>query len=200
MAQTDLDILIEHAHIRLPGSTTGTIQLELGALLREFCDYTMVWTAQTPFNTIVNQTAYILPDPPDGIVSRLLNVVDVDNRPTLATYAPPSTVVLGRTPNTVQALTANFVLLPDNYDPLGVPDWVLAKYRNGLLDGVTGRMMAQAAKPYSNAQGAIAYTTLYRKARAQAKNEVLHQFSFRGQGWIYPQAMAASRRNQRGMI
>jgi hypothetical protein len=197
MANTDLGALLEHAQVRLPGALPETIKLELDALMNDFCDATNVWNLGIPFTTQPNVTDYEL-TVNNGLINRVLNVVGADNRVMPATFQMPDTLSLVHTPTSEQELTVNVGLIPDNSSPLEVPCWIYAQYRNCLLDGVIGRMMSQTSKPYSNDKAAVFHLRNYAKGAQQAKNDVLHQFMFRGQGWMFPQSIRT--RNQRGWI
>lgn len=197
MANQDPGRIIEHALVRLPGAIPDTVKLELATVLNEFCEATNIWNRGVSIKTAPGVDHYALVVN-DAEINRLLNVVGADNHPVPSSFEMPNFVVLGHMPNNVVDLTANIALLPDVYAPFEVPDWIYSQYRAALLDGLLGRMMTQIAKPYSNEKAAVFHTKSFNRAVLRAKNEVMHRFMFRGQGWMFPQSVRT--RNQRGWI
>jgi hypothetical protein len=191
--------LLNLASARLPGALMGVIQLELEALLKDFLEMTNVLVDTVAVPVVPSKTSYPVMSFL-GVVNRLMTVLDNNNNPLNASLVVPNSasvdfsVSLQYAPSQAATYTAYVAVLPDPGTPIvdAVPDWIWTKYRNGLMDGLLARMMIQPAKPYSNAQLAAVHEKLFRKVQNQARNDMLRQYKFRGQGWIFPQAFAAS--------
>lgn len=185
----DYDELRVEIASKLPGALEGAIDLELGAVLREFSMITSAITEQELFSTVADTLTYTIT--PVGNVRQLLNIEDSDGEIVRGQYAfkQPNTIEFFSQPTVGEVYTANVAVTPSTTEAdieLRVPTWVWQKYRDVLLDGVLGRMMTQPAKPYRQEQVGIYHLRRYRDGMAQTRAEALRRYTFRGQGWKFP--------------
>lgn len=205
MANADMNRLMDHAKIRLPGALDAALQMELFALMNEFFQSSNIWYEDIQF-AVQPTTANYLDDPAaftydviptQGAISRLMGVVDSKGYPIKAFMPTIGQVVLEWSPNTADTYTARVALTVtdpvtrDGYPEF--PDWIMNKYGNDILEGLLGRMMSQIAKPYSSATMAQYHMRNFKQAVAQAKVEASHQNVYRGQKWKFPQTFARRR-------
>ena len=198
------DRLIKNARIALPGSIDGAILLELFNVLDQFFRESGVWTEDIPFIVAANDPAgtiyYIEPESVSTIV-RLIwvfdgnafgqrAVMDIPGEVTFLTPAVSSTNDYVYTASVV--LSVVDPMQRDGYPEF--PEWVLVKYGNGILHGLMGRMMAQPAKPYTNAELAKAHLAGFRRAISIAVTESTHRNVHNGQAWRFPQHFSTRRR------
>lgn len=199
----DFDILINSVRSRLPSALDAVVRLELQNVLKDFLNESSSYVDELPISIVANTTDYSI-DSYNGVINRLMALVDASNQPVpcilvVPTTSTPNYVIRLRTaPSKSDTYTAYIALTPDpNTSPENsVPDWVFSRYREGLENGVLTRMMLQPSKPYSNLKLAEYHGHKYRRAISQARNEALHTFKFRGQGWAYPRSFF-SKRNAR---
>lgn len=205
MATANINRLMDNARIKLPGALDGTIQTELFAVLNDFFQDSGIWYEDLTFEVQPTNDSYLEnPDaytyqvvPSNGSIVRLYGVVDSKGFPQAAYMPTLGYVVLRNSPNATDTYTARVILTVS--DPVTregypeMPDWVIGKYLNDIVDGVLGRMMSQLAKPYSSPQLAAYHTKKFRNAVSQAKVEAQHQNVYRGQNWRFPQTFARRR-------
>jgi hypothetical protein len=133
-----------------------------------------------------------------GSIVRSAGVVNSQGSPVVATMPTPGDIVLANGVSTEDTYTCRAILTVS--DPLTregdtqLPDWVLDKYGNDLMEGLVGRMMMQPAKPYTNKQDGMMHTRAYLGARADAKIEAARQNVYGGQAWRFPQQFATRHR------
>ena len=206
MANADMNRLMDHARIRLPGALDAAIQMELFSALREFFTSSNCWYEDIDFTALPTDVEYFAdPDaftydlvPTEGSITRLMFVRDDEGRRISATMPTPGLLVLGYAPDETKTYTARVALTV--VDPVTregypqFPDWVLQKYGNEILDGVLGRMMSQIAKPYSNPTMALMHLRKFKQTISKAKVEASVGNVYRGQNWLYPQTFASRKR------
>ena len=205
MANTDMNRLMDHARIRLPGALDAAIQMELFAVMNEFFQTSNIWYEDIAFPVqptveyyLDNPEAYTYDViPSQGAITRLVGVVNSQGYPQKALMPTLGQVVLAYSPNAADTYTARVALTVT--DPVTregypeFPDWILNKYGNDILEGLLGRMMSQIAKPYTSTAGAQFHLKNFKQAVAQAKVEASHQNVYRGQSWRFPQTFARRR-------
>lgn len=205
MASPEMNRLIDHARVRLPGALDAAIQLELFAAMHEFLDNTNAWYEDIDFAVAASTLSYqespgaytfqIIPEL--GTPTRLLAVVNSAGLHQAATMATPGTIVLRHLPSTDDTYTARVALTV--VDPVTregypqFPGWIIEKHFTTLLDGILGRMLSQTAKPYSAPQNALFHMRSFRAGVAQAKVEASRQNVYRGQSWRFPQTFNRAR-------
>jgi len=202
MASTEINRIMDNLRIRLPGAVDELMKLELFNTLNDFFQDTNLWRVRLQFSTEVGARSYSLAPLPSSAYVRLISLIDSKGLGVSATMDVPGTIILATVPNTVQQLVAELTLTVD--DPMSVenypicPDWALNKYQNDIVDGVLGRMMSQAAKPYSNTQLALYHARSFRSAVAVARMEANRRNIYGAQSWVYPQQFA--RRSRGGGV
>lgn len=193
----NLSRLFDNLRIRLPGVIDDVLKLELFSVLNEFFQDTNAWYEDIPFAVTSGVTTYpITPSTPAKIV-RLQGVVNSDEVSVHATMPGDDEITLRWAPTQADTYTARVTLTVN--DPLTrdgypeYPDWALSLYFDEIMDGVLGRAMSQAAKPYANERMAIYHMRRFRSGVARAKVEAQHQYLYRGQTWKFPQTFARRR-------
>jgi hypothetical protein len=205
MANADMNRLMDHARIRLPGALDSAIQMELFSVMNEFFQTSNIWYEDIQFPVAVTNDSYLdNPDaytyyviPSQGTITRLAGVVNSQGFPQKAYMPIIGQVILGYSPNEADTYTARMMLTVsdpvtrDGYPEF--PEWIMQKYGNDILDGVLARMMSQIAKPYSSPQMAQYHGRMFKQAVSQSKVEASHQNVYRGQNWRFPQTFASRR-------
>lgn len=205
MANADMNRLMDHARIRLPGALDAAIQMELFAVMNEFFQTSNIWYEDIKFAVTPTSDSYIdNPEaytydviPEQGTITRLMGIIDSQGRPQQGYMPTLGQVILSFSPNTADtysarvALTVSDPVTRDGYPEF--PDWIMDKYGNDILEGVLSRMMSQIAKPYSSPQMAQYHGKLFKQAVSQAKVEASHQNVYRGQSWRFPQTFSRRR-------
>lgn len=203
-APADINRLMDNARVQLPGALDGAIQLEIFNTLNDFFQVTNVWFEDVSFavsaaNTYQSSTTIV---PSQGLINRLIYVTDSSQIPRRMVMSEPGELMFIDVPSAAETWLARVALtvtdpIPTTGKLAGLPvapAWVLAKYNNAILEGVLARMMAQIAKPYSNAKMAQIRMGAYVGARSRARSEAQHQNVHGGQTWRYP-SFASGRRN-----
>lgn len=207
MANADMNRFMDNCRIKLPGALDATIQLEMFSALNEFFQSSNIWYEDITFEVtptldsyLVNPEAYtyqIFPQE-QGVINRLIWVVDSNGMRQRATMPTPGYIVLEYSPNEAGTFTARVtktITDPTTRDGYPVfPDWIMNKYGNDLLDGVIGRMMGQIAKPYSSPTVAAVLLRSFRQGINKARTEAMHGNVYRGQSWRFPSAFARVRK------
>lgn len=200
----DFDILINSVRARLPSALDGVVRLELQNVLKDFLAESNCLVDPITISVVPGVTDYSVSSY-NGVINRLMALLNESEMPVACSLIVPTitnpdfAVRLRDKPNTTATYTAYVALTPDpNTQPEdSVPEWLITKYREGFEDGVLARMMTQPAKPYSNLKLADYHGHKYRRAIAMARNEALHAYKFRGQGWGYPRGFFRSGKYQR---
>lgn len=194
----ELTRLMSNARVHLPGAIDENLKLELFNVLNQFFGDSNIWQEEIPFRVSSTGTEYPIEQESVSSIVRLLAVTNSDDTPVSATMAVPGELVLtsasGRsdTYTAVVSLTVKDPIQRDGYPEF--PVWTLTKYGDGVLEGLLARMMAQPAKPYTNAQMSIFHMRKFNGAVSQAKFEALHKNVNNGQTWRFPRSFATRRR------
>jgi len=197
MPNADITRLMNNARIKLPGALDSTIQLEMFGALDDFFGTSNIWTEDIDFAVTTSTDIYNLVPAEDGIINRLMSLVNSDGVMQHATMYTPGEIKLQYKPtqaDTFTARVAKTVTDPvDNENYPVFPDWVIGKYGNDILDGVLGRMMGQLAKPYSSPTLAMFHLRRFQQAINKARAEAMHGNVYRAQNWRFPQSFASGR-------
>jgi len=114
----------------------------------------------------------------------------------LASGADDAILRIKNLPNANEVWIAEVALtVSDPTDGDGIPfmpDWIVEKYQDTLLDGVLSRIMIHPAKPYSSAQGAMLHGKRFNMGKGQARNDARHGATFGVQRWSFPQQFRTS--------
>lgn len=190
----ELSRLMDNLRIRLPGAVDTVLKLELFNTLKEFFSDSSSWYQDVTFQVTPGELSYEIV--PNGVcqVVRLYGVVNGEERAVNASWELPDTLHLYTEPSKADTYTARLILSvldPTTREDYPVfPDWALQAYGNEIMDGVIGRMMSQAAKPYSNERLAIYHMRRFRAGVASARVDALRKYTYRAQAWRFPQTFA----------
>ena len=206
----DITRLFNNARTRLPGATDGVLQLELFNTMDEFFKKSNVWNedidtpigGKDPANTIY----YVTPSTA-SLIDKLLWVYEVPTSTSIgrgagigASMSTPGELVLQTQPSSAKTYRVTVALtVQDPTSRAGIvqfPAWVLAKYREAILNGLLGKMMSQPGKPYSNTQLSVFYMRKFISMTASARVEWTRNNTYRTQAWAFPSDF--SRGSQRG--
>lgn len=210
MAAADITRLMNNARMRLAGATDGVLQQELFNVMDEFFKKSNVWNEDIDV-TIPGLdpagTIYEITSTGSSTIDKLLWVYEIPDSTSIgrgagviAAMQVPGELTLRTQPSSpvdyrvTVALTVQDPTLRDGY--VTFPAWVLAKYRECILNGLLGRMMSQPSKPYTNTQLSVFHMRKFVQQTASARVEWTKNNVYRAQAWAFPGGF--SRGTQRG--
>jgi len=201
-ASAEILRLVADARTHLPGSITSAIKAEMFAAVREFFDFTNVWTEEITVPIVANDRSYTITAVANGTIIRLLTLfesTDIDKKPVApCSMNVPGELILGITPSvaaTWVALVSKTVLDPVDAD--GYPNfasWIMKKYGDVLFAGTVGRMFSQNGKPYSDNKKAEYYLRVFRSGKAKARVEAVKANIYGQTNWTFPSFAGGSQR------
>lgn len=190
------DRLMNTVRPYLPGALDDAIKQELFFVCQEFLDRSDAWTEEVEFVVPAGERKTEIA-PFAGRVNRLLYVT-LDDRavrgvtlgaPEANGYIPIIMPLRDSYTHPYVATVALTVSDPVNRDAFPImPNEIVERYTQVLMDGLLSRMYLQPNKPYSNAAMAAVYTTKFRGGAARAKNEAVQGRTRGSQAWSFPQA------------
>lgn len=204
----DINRLMINARNQLTGATDTMIQYELFNVMDDFFKKSNVWNedieltipGQDPANTVyelvptgaalIDKLLWVFEKPTSTSIGRgpaIAAYMNVPGEMTLRTQPSSATIYVATVALTVQDPT-----LRNGY--VTFPAWVLAKYRDNILDGLLGRMMAQPNKPWSNSQLGVFHMRKFRQQTASARVEWMRNNNYNAQAWAFPQFAGGSQR------
>lgn len=202
MSEFAIQRLITNLITQLPGSTIGTLKLEIFNTVATFCREANTWQETQNFSTKIGKNVYqVTAASPDAYYNKLLNLEAYDpsdpngevTTPTqIAAWFDASTtgLQLKDTPSIVQRLRGTFSVVPRATDKMdeypAIPQAFWDKYHDAIMEGVLSRMMSQPAKPYSNERLGIFHGRRFKSATSMAKNDLYNGDVRGGQNWSYP--------------
>ena len=193
-AAYEFDKIMDMARARLPGARDNLIKLEFVAVMAEFFQQSNCWREDITLKVIPGKTEYDLFPTQVASIVRLLEVRDTNNLRISATMPEVGTLKLFSSPSQETTYTVTVALsidAPVDRDGMPVfPNWFLQKYSYDLLDGLCARMMSQLAKPYTQPQLAASHRRLFMSAINVARAEAMHEQTYQGQRWSFPQTFA----------
>lgn len=186
----ELDRLLANLRVYLPGAVIDVIRGELFETVREFLDFTNVWTEEIDVSIVAGTRAYTLTTATNGRINRLLSLFDSTdlNRVPIAPVRMeiPGQITLGMTPGQSATWVALVGLVNVDADAYAgdlnvnpdIPEWIYQQYRAALFNGTLFRMHSQGGKPYSNPEVALFRGKQFLSNKSAARLEVL-----RGNVW-----------------
>jgi hypothetical protein len=212
MAAADIERFMRNATARLTGAVPEVLQLELFNVMDEFFRGSNVWNedidisipGMDPANTEYEITAT-----GPALIHNLLWVFEVPSSSSIgrgarigAYMSVPGVITLASQPssNAVYRVTVSLTV----QDPTArngyvtFPAWVLARYRDTILDGLLGKMMSQPSKPYTNTQLAIFHMRKFKAGYTAARVEWQRNNGYRRQAWAFPGFARGSQRGGSG--
>lgn len=183
--------LMNNLRMRLPGALDPAIRYELFSVCDELFIQSDVWKEDIVFAVTAGEDFYeIEPEETTSKIVRLVEVKNSDNIPVRATMEVIGEITLASEPSAADDFTATCSLTvkdpTDTNDFPRFPTWILERYREGIFDGVMGRMMAQPMRPYANERMSIYHLRRFRNVMAQATVDAQHKNLRGGNAWIYP--------------
>lgn len=203
MASTEINRLMDHARVRLPGALDSALKMELFVVMDELFQNSNIWLEDISFSVtstsesyIENPDAYIYPvTPTNGLITLLIAVADSAGQLQVATMPAPGQIMLASLPTQNDTYTARVALTvtdpPDSEGYPVFPSWVLERYGSDILDGLLGRMMSQIAKPYSSPTMALFHLKKFNQCVRRARNSAVRQNTYNVQSWRFPQTFAS---------
>lgn len=182
--------LMDLLRVRLVGARDEILKMELFAAIDEFFRHTNMWKEEIEFSVGPYASVYEIESDETAALVRLLSVTNGDDIPVAGTMEILGQVDIGTPPSANATYTATVALTiidpvtTDGYP--SIPDWLLPKYLDTLLDGTLGRMMSQPAKPYSSERMSIYHLRRWRNALAQGLRDANHKNLYGAQAWAYP--------------
>jgi hypothetical protein len=195
----DVTRLLNTVRVRCPGALDAAIRWEYYGAVNEFLQESNIWQQAIALPVDSSTNIWTLPAPPvtPCSIHRLINITASDGTQRNGNMQTIGTITLDTAPQQVDTYTVTVVtVLTDPTDSdtnPQFPTWIASKYNNDLTEGVTGRLMAQQAKPYANTTLAVYYLKRFQAAIAKASVEVRHQNIFGGQRWKYPRGFQTRR-------
>jgi hypothetical protein len=204
--------LMNNIRMHIPGATDDVIQYELFNALDELFKGSNCWIedidvqipGMDPAGTVYDLTPsgpstpirlmWVFTKPTDTSISRGSAVC--------ASMAIPGELVLDTQPSSDVTYTATVALSVE--DPttrsgyVTFPEWVLAKYRDVVLDGVCGRMFLIPSKPWTNNQLAVMHSRKFKNGVARVRGETNRANGYRQQAWKFPPTAGGSQRGRSG--
>jgi hypothetical protein len=197
-ANSDIQRLMNNLRVSLPGAIDSAMQLEIFNVMNDFFQSTKAWQEDIPFTTVVARTSYDIVPASVSQIDSLMVVLDPNSFPVDAAMQIPGTVTLRVSPTVVQQLVATVALTitdpvdRDNYPVF--PQWLLSKHNDTIKSGVLARMMAQPAKPYTNAALATFHQRNFDGGCSKARIEARRKNTFGTQTWRFPSSFGVRRR------
>lgn len=209
MAGADITRLMNEARTQLPGAIDSAMQLALFTVMDEFFKGTNAWMEDIPFDVVGSSpsgTIYeIVPTGP-ATIDKLMWVFEqptsdseIRGAPVNAYMSTPGELVLRLQPSenktyiATVALTVQDPVTRDGY--VIFPAWVVAKYRQHIIDGLLGKMMSQPNKPYTDKQLSVYHLRRFLGGIGEAKVEVQRNQMYRAQAWVFPRFASGSQRS-----
>jgi hypothetical protein len=195
--KADYNRLLGQVIVELPGASQAGIKQAMFPIFKEFFDFSLVWQETISITTVEAQTDYPLVSDQPGEFCQLIGVTD-GNRNPRPCFLPGdlSTLVLRDSPNTGEVLTvvvAKTVGSPIDKNAFPeIPDWLLAKWGDGIFEGVLGRLQLQPNKPYTDNTMAMFHLKRFRSAMQQARTAALHLNTYGTNAWRFPRGFSTS--------
>lgn len=183
--------LLDNIKVLTPGAVDPGIKLELMSVLDDFFRASNIWTETIPVTVGPGSTQYeLVPTGPVKIV-RLLQTTDENNIPVRAGLIELGTLEIAVEPSATTTLQVVVSLSVDRTAPDSdtipqVPDWIVEKYFDGIVQGTAGRMQAQPAKPYSDVKQAALRLRMFTSTKSAARIEARRMFTFGTQSFRFP--------------
>lgn len=184
---------------RLPGISSGQLDLELKATLREFFTQSGFWTEEVPpINIVAGKSEYKITYPQakvmgihgiwlSGIAIPLATIQPKSNKTSQAYMVEHDLVKLYPTPNK-DIKDGLEVLVRLNPTPAmcKVPIETVSHFFDYVLDGVLGRLYGQPGKPYTNVLQSQYHLRRFRDGMAAARDMGRKRFGTATRPWVFP--------------
>ncbi len=204
----DIERFMKNARSRLTGATDDVLQLELFNVMDEFFRGSNVWNED--IDTLIPGldpagTIYLITPSGPSLIHNLLWVYQVPESDTVgrgaaiaASMSVPGSLVLRTQPSSDQTYRVTVSLTVQDPETragyVTFPAWVLARYRDCILDGLLGRMMSQQSKPYTNMQLSVFHMRKFKIGYTAARVEWQRNNTYQQQAWRFPGFSRGSQR------
>lgn len=181
--------ILNNSRMNLPGALDDALRYIMFDVFTEFLENSSLWKETIEFSVNTDDLVYPIASS-EGMIKTLVEVRDSADIPIYATMEIPGEITFTNTFTQEQDLTANVILSVS--DPVQrdgwpqIPEWITQKYYTVFIDGLTGMMMAQSSKPYSNERLSIYHLRRFRNGIANAASDALKANIKGGQRWRYP--------------
>lgn len=208
LEKLDVEMFLNRARIDLPGASDSGIKIEMWAAIHEFLKDSNAWIETVRLPVVAGTQTYLITPLYGGQIIRLNAVRDGNFVPVAASMPDIpmlcvnrridiSSIAVASNDNSLGSnhpwwvsITKN-ITLPRTGDELPVaPSFVLSKYQQHILDGVSGRMMLSPAKTYSNIALGKYHLQRFRDGIGEARSDVWNQNVRGGQRWAFPQTFS----------
>ena len=204
----DIERFMKNARSRLTGAVDDVLQLELFNVMDEFFKNSNVWNEDIDINIPAADpagTIYELTPSTPSLIHNLLWVFQVPDSSTIGRGAPiaaamqtPGELTLRTQPSSDQVYRVTVSLTVQDPETrngyVTFPAWVLARYREIILDGLLGRMMSQQSKPYTNMQLSVFHMRKFKIGYTAARVEWQRNNTYQQQAWRFPGFSRGSQR------
>lgn len=208
----DIDRFMRNARTRLTGAVDDVLQLELFNVMDDFFRGSNVWNEDIDINVPGLDpagTVYELTPTGPALIHNLLWIYQVPDSDTIGrgaaiagTMSVPGELKLRTQPSSDEVYRVTVSLtVQDPTSRAGYvtfPAWVLARYRDTILDGLLGKMMSQPSKPYTNTQLSVFHMRKFKIGMTAAKVEWQRNNTYRQQAWVFPGFARGTQRGRSG--
>jgi hypothetical protein len=203
LIKDDFEHLMNQARVELTGSSDAGLKATFFDTLMEFFTDSNAWHETLTVNAVPKTQTYALVPQQGGKIIRLVGVFDPNLLVQDAFMPDFGTLTLVHpysNPITLSVIVAKTVVRPTTRDSVpDAPDWTLSVFYSYVLDGLIGKMMAQAGKTYSNQPASSYHLKRFRTGIQMARTAVMRQNTFGAQSWRFPKSANAVG-SQRGGI
>ena len=187
------DFLMDNLKSKIPGAIEPMIEAELANMLDEFCRRSLTWREEAEVDLVAGIKVYEVAPP---IGETFVHMIAAEHPQAnlrgsffefgqFNLYYQPEAADVAAGPVTLtMAMTFDMNARGDLRN--AIPEDMWEEYHQTFMDGTLGRMMAQAAKPYSNAQLAVYHTRAFNRDVAQARHRANTHNIPGAQLWRYP--------------
>jgi len=200
------DDIYKEVKVAMPGLTDAVFQQASYQVWKDFTDKTNLWTEEVPINVTPNVLSYQFTCV-NGQPNRLLLLYDPAQQDPDRKWVQgnvgmqvPGIITISYSPSMATVWNAVVAKIPvvrssQNYPDIDTPsNWIVDKYRDGLVFGIMGRLQNLPAKTYSNPKLAMWNRQNYIAERSKARADGQKANVYGGQRWQYPQSFATTGR------
>ena len=189
---------------RLPGAGTAAIDLELANAAVEFCLDTGVWRERITRNLVEGQIRYDMSPDTGNAQTGYIMELQIDQklyrplggdtsgarvwRGSFTVEEDMESIVLNEAPNQsiAKGIEASITVIPEG-DCSGIPEAIVKRNFEPLIDGAMGRLMSHLSKPYTNAEQARYHQRRFRAHITRVRRIVKGGNAKADPPWMFPQ-------------
>ena len=196
MAETDQQSrVLREVRQDCPGALDDAIRFAFFRATDEFLRKSRIWKECIEFDVSVDEKDYYLQTENSGaLVLSIERVANPDDFPVSGWMAEPPYLHLRLFPNQAETYTADVTLTStdplDSNDWPRFPRWIWQRDVHVLIDGTSGILQSQPAKPFSSERLAIYNLRRFRDGTSQATHDGARRNIDGGQRWRFPRGFA----------